>query len=176
VPGRGFATASGRFGNSPGRLTAGLPGAGCPGSGALVRCHEARDRTEPRPRGFWREPRWSAGRRAAPTRQVCRLHACLRWAASARLLWRRRPGGEADTPFGAPFGAPPPLFAREALLLAVQQSSGAHASRERTCLSAAAKFICRRESAQTVLHFATLLANPARAAAGAPGLLAPPRR
>ncbi len=31
---------------------AGLPGAGCPGRGSVVRDHEARDRTEPRPRGF----------------------------------------------------------------------------------------------------------------------------
>ena len=31
----------------PAGLVAGLPGAGCPGSGSVVRYHEARDRTEP---------------------------------------------------------------------------------------------------------------------------------
>jgi hypothetical protein len=36
----------------PAGHVAGLPGAGCPGSGSVVRDHEARDRTEPKPRGF----------------------------------------------------------------------------------------------------------------------------
>src|SRR5579859_1619824 len=45
---------------------AGLPGAGCPGRGSVVRDHEARDRTEPRLEGLWREPRRSAERRGRP--------------------------------------------------------------------------------------------------------------
>src|ERR1700761_3505454 len=36
----------------PAGHVAGPPGAGCPGRGSVVRDHEARDRTEPKPRGF----------------------------------------------------------------------------------------------------------------------------
>jgi hypothetical protein len=53
-PGAVSQIAFGRFGNSPGRPNAGLPGAGCPGSGSVVRYHEARDRTEPRPKALAR--------------------------------------------------------------------------------------------------------------------------
>jgi hypothetical protein len=52
VPGMGLVTSSaGGSETRPAGLDAGLPGAGCPGS-ARRRYHEARDRTEPRPRGF----------------------------------------------------------------------------------------------------------------------------
>ena len=52
-----------RFGGSetrPAGPDAGLRGARCPGGGRSHirwRCHEARDRTEFRPKGLWREPR-----------------------------------------------------------------------------------------------------------------------
>src|ERR1700691_263879 len=58
VPGMGFVTSSaGGSETRPAGHDAGLPGAGCPGSGSIVRYHEARDRTEPRPEGLRREPR-----------------------------------------------------------------------------------------------------------------------
>src|SRR5580692_6306251 len=69
----------------PAGHVAGLPGAGCPGSGSVVRDHEARDRTEPwalkasgksrgrAPRG---ERAFQKEARAARTRKARRSSAC----------------------------------------------------------------------------------------------------
>src|SRR5580693_5142272 len=69
----------------PAGHVAGLPGAGCPGSGSVVRYHEARDRTEPKalkasgksrgraPRG---ERAFQKEARAARTRKARRASAC----------------------------------------------------------------------------------------------------
>src|SRR5579883_1919754 len=54
VPGTGLVTLF-RGGSEPRPAghDAGLPGAGCPGSGSVVRCHEARDRTAPKSARLW---------------------------------------------------------------------------------------------------------------------------
>ena len=76
VPGMGLVTPSaGGSETRPACHDAGLPGAGCPGS-ACRRYHEARDRTEPRSRGFGesrgRAPR---GERASQKGRAPRGHA-----------------------------------------------------------------------------------------------------
>ncbi len=69
----------------PAGLVAGLPGAGCPGSGSVVRYHEARDRTELKAlkasgKSRGRAPRGERvlqkGARAARTRKARRSSAC----------------------------------------------------------------------------------------------------
>ncbi len=57
VPGMGLVSLSaGGSETRPAGHDAGLPGAGCPGRGSVIRDHEARDRTEPSVKA-WREPR-----------------------------------------------------------------------------------------------------------------------
>src|SRR5580698_5768790 len=90
----------------PAGPVAGLPGAGCPGSGSVVRDHEARDRTEPwalkasgKSRG--RAPRGERvpqkGARAARTRKARRSSACRAGTAEStpRLSALRLPFLEA---------------------------------------------------------------------------------
>ncbi len=88
--------ACGRFGNSPGRprrrsARSWLPGWRT-GLKTRWRCHEARDRTEPWPKGLWQEPRWSAGRRA----RLMRARAATTqaggnaWMSRADIAWMRR--------------------------------------------------------------------------------------
>src|SRR6185437_1031253 len=104
---RGGRLVRGRVGNSAGRpklsLTglAGLPGAGCPGGGRrdiCWRCREARDRIEPSLK-TWREPRWSAERRARPPKAA---RAATSNTSGAPLGSRKRGYDHAL------FGAPPP--------------------------------------------------------------------
>jgi hypothetical protein len=91
VPGRGFADCVRAVRKLARPANAGLPGAGCPGSGSIVRYHEARDRTEPRPRGFGKsrgrapegERVSQKGARTAIKRKRKRLSA---WVAPARPL------------------------------------------------------------------------------------------
>src|SRR5579864_2110988 len=89
---------------------AGLPGAGCPGRGSVVRDHEARDRTEPRLEGLWREPRRSAERRGRPQADdrgnADHSWRSPHWLADSDALIRSA-GAEVDY---APLGAPPPLI------------------------------------------------------------------
>src|SRR5579863_3577631 len=97
VPGMGLVTPfAGGSETRPAGHDAGLPGAGCPGS-ARRRYHEARDRTEPKSRGFG-ESRGRApeGERVRQKRRAPRP----RPAATLRLR-----GAVSDY---APFGAPPP--------------------------------------------------------------------
>src|SRR5579859_5845379 len=113
---------------------AGLPGAGCPGRGSVVRDHEARDRTEPRLEGLWREPRRSAERRGRPQADdrgnADHSWRSPHWLADSDALIRSA-GAEVDY---APLGAPPPLISLEANAFVpwLSQSLGAkNASRER---------------------------------------------
>jgi len=84
----------------PAGHVAGLPGAGCPGSGSVVRYHEARDRTElkaarPSARAAVERRKASASPKRGARRdaQPKRRSACCANAATT----------------SAPFGAPPPL-------------------------------------------------------------------
>ena len=119
VPGMGLVTPSaGGSETRPAGHDAGLPGAGCPGSGSVVRYHEARDRTEPRPRGFGE----SRGR-APEGERVSQKGGARRDEAHAGGNACRRERGNLP----APFGAPPPLhlFGRQSFR-AVHQNSGAN--------------------------------------------------
>jgi hypothetical protein len=77
----------------PAGPVAGLPGAGCTRSGSVVRHPEARDRTEPKPRGFG-ESRSGAPKGERALAQGARRTRLVRSA----LLWC---GDSASHPFGA---------------------------------------------------------------------------
>ncbi len=101
VPGMGFVTSfRGGSETRPACHDAGLPGAGCPGRGSVIRDHEARDRTEPS--GESPLARAAVERRKASASPKRGRAPRTRPAATLRLR-----GAVSQY---APFGAPPPLM------------------------------------------------------------------
>jgi hypothetical protein len=106
----------------PAGPVAGLPGAGCPGSGSVVRYHEARDRTEPwalkasgKSRG--RAPRGERASQKGRAPRGTQGKACISLPGGARGIYY------------APFGAPPPFFWRRPFVNSLGKPRGANKKR-----------------------------------------------
>jgi hypothetical protein len=88
VPGMGLVTSSaGGSETRPAGHDAGLPGAGCPGRGSVVRDHEARDRTEPSLRNLARAAVERRKASASPERES---RAATNAKQGVLLVWRAR--------------------------------------------------------------------------------------